>query len=162
MTRLILRTSLVAALAIGACASAPPQPVQQDQLAKAIAAPDRKQPPQVLSNATRELLRSRMASHTNDMADLVSAIMILEYPRIAERAAAIAADVNLARPLTNDATELNSSIPGSFFDYQDELKERARRLEATAREGSAFHVADAYGRLSETCVKCHAIYRASH
>jgi len=151
----------VSVLMAGACASTPPHPVQQDQLANAVAAPDRATPPAYLSNAARELLRNRMASHAGDMSTLVSAIMILDYPRIAERAAAIASDANLARPLSDDATELASSIPSSFFDYQDELKVRARTLEEAARQQAAFRVADAYGQLSQTCVRCHAVYRGA-
>lgn len=152
--------SLLASVAASSCATAPPpHPPQQDQLAQAIAAPDRREPPQYLSNTTRELLRKRMASHANDMAELVQAIMILQYPRIAERAAAIDAQVDLARPLSNDATDLASSLPTSFFDYQDDLKARARSLEDAAKAQGAFRVADAYGDLSKTCVKCHSVFR---
>ena len=123
--------------------------------------PDRHDPPEYLSNTTRELLRTRMASHATDMGELVQAIMILQYPRIAERAAAIAAQADLARPVSNDATDLASSLPPSFFEYQDELKARARTLEEAARAQGAFRVADAYGDLSKTCVKCHSVFRGS-
>ena len=158
---LLASLSLVAGVAAGSCATTPPHPPQQDQLAQAVAAPDRHEPPQYLSNTTRELLRARMASHANDMGELVSAIMILQYPRIAERAAAINAQVDLARPLSKDATDLASALPPVFFDYQDELKTRARALEEAAKAQGAFRVADAYGDLSKTCVKCHSVFRGS-
>lgn len=93
------------------------------------------------------------------MADLMSAIMVLRYPIIRDRAQAIADDVDLARPLTGDATELNALLPAKFFDYQDELRVRAHALQAAAAQSNAYAVADAYGRLSETCVRCHATYR---
>ena len=154
--------SLLAGGAVSSCATAPPPHApQQDQLAQAVAAPDRTGPPQYLSNTARELLRARMASHANDMSQLVQAIMILQYPRIAEGAAAIDAQVDLARPLSDDATDLASSLPSSFFDYQDELKARARALEAAAKAQGAFRVADAYGDLSKTCVKCHSVFRGN-
>ena len=51
-----------------------------------------------------------MVSHASDMNDLVSAIMILDYPFIADRAEKIASDVSLSRPVTGDATELNASM----------------------------------------------------
>jgi len=159
-----LQTTLAAltVLTAGSCATAPPpHPPQQDQLAQALAAPDRTDPPQYLSNTTRELLRARMASHANDMGELVQAIMILQYPRIAEKAAAIDAAVDLARPVSKDATDLASALPPSFFDYQDELKLRARALEAAAKAQGAFQVADAYGDLSKTCVKCHSVFRGN-
>ena len=137
-------------------------PAQQQQLARAVAAPDRAEPPVPISNTTLQLLRSRMASHANDMANLESAIMILDYPQIAERAGGIASDANLARPLTDDATELSSSIPPSFFDYQDDLRRWARALADAATEKSALRVGRAYGKVSETCVTCHAVYRGPH
>ncbi len=100
-----------------------------------------------------------MASHARDMGELVSAIMLLKYPEIAQRADAIAADVNLSRPVTHDATELNSSLPEKFFVRQDDLKAAARVLGDAARNLDPYRVANAYGRLSEGCVQCHADYR---
>ena len=154
--------SLVISAGLGqpSCATTKP-PVQQTQLARAVAAPDREEPPVPLSNTTRELLRSRMASHANDMNNLMSAIMILDYPRISERAGGIASDANMARPVTQDATELGSSIPASFFDYQDELRGWARNLADAADQKSAVRVGRFYGKVSETCVKCHAVYRGA-
>jgi cytochrome c556 len=143
-----------------ACASPPArQPPQQAQLAQAVAAPERPSPPEPLSPAARQLLKERMASHARDMGDLVSAIMVLDYPRIVERADTIAADVNLSRPISGDATELNSSLPEKFFVRQDSLRAGARALAAAARDLDPVRVADAYGRLSEGCVRCHADFR---
>jgi hypothetical protein len=146
---------------LSACASQSPssQPPQQAQLARAIAAPDRATPPEPLSPAAREILKVRMASHARDMGDLVSAIMILEYPRIVQKADAIASDVNLSRPITRDATELNASLPEKFFVRQDALRAGARALSAAARDLDPYRVAAEYGRLSEGCVRCHADYR---
>jgi hypothetical protein len=85
--------------------------------------------------------------------------MVLDYRSIDERAAKISSDANLARPLTADATELNTALPERFFDLQDQLKARAAALSAAAARNDALAVADAYGKLSETCVSCHASYR---
>jgi cytochrome c556 len=128
-------------------------------LAHALAAPDRVDPPEPLAPAARALLKERMATHARDMASLMSAIMTLEYSSIAIRAEAIADDANFSRPLTNDATELNAQIPEKFFFRQDDLKTAARRLAAAARTKNPYKVADAYGHLSETCVRCHADFR---
>lgn len=144
-----------------ACANqqAAAQPPQQAQLAQAIATPDRRSPPEPLSPAARAILKERMASHARDMGELVSAIMLLRYPDIVQRAEAIAANVNLSRPLTGDATELNSSLPEKFFVRQDDLKAAAKVLADAARDLDPYRVANAYGSLSEGCVRCHADYR---
>jgi hypothetical protein len=56
------------------------QPPQRAQLAEAISTPERHDPPEPLSLVARALLKDRMASHARDMGELVSAIMLLEYP----------------------------------------------------------------------------------
>ena len=73
------------------------------------------------------LLRGRMASHANDMSALMSAIMVLDYPRIGDRAEAIAADERFARPFTGDATELASALPEKFFLIRTTFASRPRR-----------------------------------
>src|SRR2546423_10700977 len=100
-----------------------------------------------------------MASHAGDMGQLMSAIMLLHYDEIHERAEDIAQDARFARPLTGDASELNSALPERFFVLQEDLRAQAGALAAAAAKANAFAVADAYGRLSETCVRCHATYR---
>ena len=50
-------------------------------------------------------------------------------------------------------------LPEKFFEQQDLLRARARTLAEAAHTMDAFRVADAYGRLSEACVRCHAVYR---
>jgi cytochrome c556 len=158
------RLTALAVWALGAsCASQTAnQPPQQSQLAQAISAPDRVgPPPETLAPAARALLKERMAAHARDMGELVSAIMVLQYDGIAARADKIAADVNLSRPTTNDATQLNAQIPEKFFVRQDDLKAAARNLAEAARSQNPYKVADAYGRVSETCVRCHADFRPS-
>lgn len=145
--------------ALAACASNAGDPPQQAQLSRALAPPKRLEPAQDLPEPARAIIRTRMASHASEMSELMDAIMVLDYPRIRSGADAIAHDVRLARPLTHDATELNAAIPTTFFDLQDELHGRAGVLATAAERQSAFEVADAYGRVSETCVRCHASYR---
>jgi cytochrome c556 len=100
-----------------------------------------------------------MSSHAQDMSQLVSAIMLLEYSEIITRADKIAGDVNLSRPTSNDATELNSSLPEKFFVRQDDLKAAAHALASAGRTANPYQVAVSYGKLSENCVRCHADYR---
>ena len=144
----------------GSCASPQAnQPPQMAQLTQAITPPDRPDPPEPLSPTARALLKDRMASHAQDMSQLVSAIMLLQYSEIITRADKIASDVNLSRPTSNDATELNASIPEKFFVRQDDLKAAAHNLAAAGRTGNPYLVAETYGKLSENCVRCHADYR---
>jgi hypothetical protein len=146
---------------LSACATtrtdAPPQ---QAQLAEALAPPSRLEPPAHLPGPARALLRTRMAGHAQQMSGLVSAIMVLRYDEIAERANTIAGDAYFARPLTGDATELNSALPEKFFSYDRELRVWASTLASMAEEKDALRVANAYGGMSQVCVSCHATYRA--
>jgi cytochrome c556 len=150
------------ALAAPGCATTAPaaQPPQQKQLTQAVSPPERLRPAEPLSEIARALLRERMASHDRDMGELVSDIMVLRYERIQAGAQRIAGDANLGRPLSADASELNSALPEKFFLYQDDLRLEARTLAEAAARQHAFDVADSYGRLSQVCVRCHATYRA--
>ena len=151
---------LAVLLPLSACASPQAyQPPQRMQAARAVETPKRNDPAEPLSPAARELLKARMGSHARDMNDLVLAIMLLDYLRIEQRGDQIADDVSLSRPLTNDATELNASLPEKFFVHQDKLKVEARALADAARARNPYQVAEQYGRLSEGCVRCHADYR---
>ena len=152
----------LAALVASACAdpNARNQPPQRAQQAEAIATPPRREPPpERLSPVALAALKARMASHSRDMDRLVSAIMVLDYADIARRANGIVADVSLSRPLSGDASELNASLPEKFFVRQDDLKMAARALSAAASALDPYRVADAYGKVSEGCVRCHADYR---
>jgi hypothetical protein len=147
----------VAAAVTASCAG--PQPPQQAQLAQAVDPPRRLRPPDELSETARAILRGHMAAHARDMGGLVSAIMLLHYDEIRDGALRIAGDASLSRPLSADATELNSTLPDKFFLYQDNLRLEARTLAEAAGRQQPYDVADSYGRLSQVCVRCHAAYR---
>jgi hypothetical protein len=135
------------------------EPPQQAQLTRAVSPPRRLEAPDYLPEAARSVLRTIMASHARSMGDLMSAIMVLDYPRIREDAEAVAFDASLSRPLTHEASELNALLPEDFFRQQDNLRAHARLLAEAATLQSAHAVANAYGSLSESCVRCHHIYR---
>jgi hypothetical protein len=162
MTRWFRSAAIALVAGTGACATSPQtQPPQQAQLTQAISPPDRLQPAEPLPGAAREILKQRMASHARDMGALVSDIMLLHYDDIGAGAGRIAADVSLSRPLSSDATELNSALPEKFFLYQDQLRLEARTLAEAAGRKQPYDVADSYGRLSQVCVRCHATYRGA-
>jgi cytochrome c556 len=144
-----------------ACAGrATREPPQQAQLTRAVSPPRRLEAPDYLPEAARSVLRTMMASHAGNMGDLMAAIMVLDYPRVHQAAEAVATDASLSRPLTHGADELNALLPEEFFRQQDNLRAYARTLADAATRQSPNGVADAYGRLSESCVRCHYVYRA--
>ena len=114
--------------------------------------------PEHIPDVARRLLSERMATHGQDMSDLVWAMLFVDERSVEDIARNIAAQPRLARPTTNDATELSSQLPPAFFDLQDDLGKSARRLADEARERNIDNMADAYGALTATCVRCHAAY----
>lgn len=111
-----------------------------------------------LSLTARALIRQRMANHSKQMTALVWAVVFVDYRESAQLAKLIANEPRFARPTTGDATELNSALPPRFFELQDQLRERALRLEVDARMNDAGAMAKSYGALAETCVACHDAY----
>jgi cytochrome c556 len=159
-TRSLVRSLLLGLSLTPACAGKSAQEApQQAQLTRAVSPPKRLEPPDYLPEAARAVLRTIMASHARNMGDLMSAIVVLDYPRIREGAEAVASDASLSRPLTHEASELNTLLPEDFFRQQDALRAQARVLSDAAARQSAFGVADSYGKLSESCVRCHYVYR---
>jgi hypothetical protein len=158
--------SLIRDLALGLCVlssacagKVTQEPPQQAHLTRAVSPPRRLEAPDYLPEAARSVLRTIMASHARNMGDLMSAIMVLDYPRVHEGAEAVANDATLSRPLSQEASELNALLPEDFFRQQDNLRAHARLLAEAATLQSAHAVADAYGSLSESCVRCHYVYR---
>lgn len=100
-----------------------------------------------------------MARHAQDLPALARACVNLEYGQAAELGRDIGGDANLARPLTGDATELNALVPEAFFTLQDQLRVEARAVAEAAARQDGEALAGAYGRLSATCVRCHAAFR---
>jgi|SRR5579872_4749589 len=135
------------------------RPPQQKQLLRAVESPTRKDPPVFIPEAARSLLRLRMASHAKDMRDLMSAVVNLRYFDAEALAGEIVDDTSLARPIGNDATELNNLLPAEFFALQDRARDDARAVAAGAHALSAIDLGKAYGHLSEGCVACHALFR---
>jgi hypothetical protein len=114
--------------------------------------------PQYLSQAARGVLQHRMLRHDDAMEDLTRATLVLDFDGAVEAADRVAAEPMLARPLTGDATELNAALPPRFFELQDQLRSDARSVSAAAARRDGLVLADAFGRLTRTCVSCHALY----
>lgn len=115
-------------------------------------------PPAHLPQAARQLLAERMLNHGSDMSDLLWATLFLDEDSVADIAEHIIQTPRFARPTTQDATELNAALPAEFFDLQDQLVERAEALAEAAQRQAPNEMAEAYGELTKTCVKCHSVY----
>lgn len=111
-----------------------------------------------LSVTARDVLRKKMERHGSDMDALTHTVLFLDDRGTAEVASRIAADARLARPLSDDATELNTQLPPRFFTLQDEERQFAAQLAAAAQRRDRAAMADAFGNLSRVCVQCHGVY----
>lgn len=110
-----------------------------------------------LPELARELLKKRMGRHGKDLERLTAAAVALDYDDAAASADAIAHEPRISRPEAMLDTA-NSLFPERFFELQDVLLVEAAALGAAARARDAEETSAAYGRLSATCVACHAVY----
>ncbi len=124
-----------------------------DAGASELAAPDSLPP------LARVLLRGRMHRHRDDMGALLRAVLLLQRPRVAELASQLADEPSLARPGDGSDT-LNAALPPHFFQLEAQLHEQAGEL-AEAAQGRADEavLAQRFGQLMETCVRCHQAYQ---
>lgn len=111
-----------------------------------------------LPESARMLLGDRMQHHGQAMSDIMWSVLFLDFEAAGEIAEEIAREPRIARPISRSAAELNSALPALFFDYQDQLVERAQRLAVATDTEDPETVSTALGALSQTCVRCHATF----
>jgi len=114
--------------------------------------------PEHLPESARALLTERMIDHGNDMSDLLWATLFLDDASVQDIAEHIRTSPRFARPISGDATELNTLLSEEFFALQDELVARADDLAESADRRDPEAMAAAYGALTQTCVRCHSVY----
>jgi len=123
-------------------------------------APDRHLPSaERLSEAARASLRSQMHAHGRGVLELTSTATLLDYDGVVVATDRVLAEPRLGRPLSGDATELNTSLPGRFYDLQDQLRTELGQLRAAAVARNPDDVAAQLANVSGTCVRCHDAYR---
>lgn len=109
----------------------------------------------------RASLRPRMQRHGADLNALNHRVVHGDYAETAAIARRIAGEPMIARPVgAEDATILNNALPEAFFTHQERLRARATVLADAATSGERADVAQAFGRLGETCVACHESFAA--
>jgi hypothetical protein len=99
-----------------------------------------------------------MQGHAEDMSRLLWSMLVLDREGVAQFAEVIALEPRLSRPSSPSEDTLNGRIPEPFFVLQDELARNANVLVAVASsvDPDPTVMANAYGALATTCVKCHA------
>lgn len=139
---------------------AAPAPIARDA-GRTPPSPRRLPPRRSLPPLARSILSQHMENHAFQMNELVWSVVFLEHEETRELAEEIANGPTIARPLPDGQTpsdDLSSMLPAQFFDLQDQLHARAKELADAARDEDDAAIAKAWGRLSESCVACHATY----
>jgi hypothetical protein len=104
----------------------------------------------------RGAIKSRMGRHGASLTGLGRAVVMLDLTTAARQARQIADEELVARSLDTDRK--NERAGESFGALQEELRARAARLAAEAGARNDLGVADAFGELAKTCVRCHRLY----
>ncbi|HVZ72866.1 MAG TPA: hypothetical protein VHJ20_10870 [Polyangia bacterium] len=116
-------------------------------------------PPANVTAATRAELRARMNRHGSSMSSLLRAVVLLDRRTVATMAQRIADEELLARQEERGLDRWRPLLPRGFFIEQDALRTAARELALAATDGSPDAVlADHFGALTRTCVRCHGAY----
>ena len=109
-----------------------------------------------LSEPARAALTTQMRTHARGMMELVSVVTLLDFEGVGTATQRLLDEPRVARPLTGDATELNSVLPARFFTLQDELRDELQALRSAAAAHDVDATADAFAATTRTCVHCHA------
>ena len=116
-------------------------------------------PPENVAASTRAELRARMDRHGNTMSTLVKAVVLIDRPTITTMAQRIADEELLARPDSQTFDRWRPLLPKAFFVEQDTLRATARALAQAAAQGEPDSLlAERFGTLTATCVRCHGSY----
>jgi len=116
------------------------------------------QKPEWIPVEAREMLAARMRRHGEEMMFLVVSVLILSYDSAESMAQEIADEPKIGRPVDGETNTINALLPPRFFEFQDELRDRADIVADAAHAKDHMRLVRAYGQLSETCVGCHATY----
>lgn len=106
--------------------------------------------------AARQVIRTKMNRHENQMRSLLSRAVLLDDDGVARIAGEIFDEPALARPLTG--SELNGLLPERFFVLQDEIKSRARRVVVASQRRDHAALADEIAGVMKGCIACHDAY----
>ena len=111
-----------------------------------------------LPEAARAVIQKTMARHGEHTWALTDAVTVLDYDSAIEHATRLVSGGTFARPLTQDATDMNARLPERFFELQYQLRASTDRLVVAARARDGEQLAAAYGQLVQVCISCHSVY----
>ena len=111
-----------------------------------------------LPKVVRNTLRRPMQHHAENLENLMWSTVTLDYETVSSIAKWLRTEPKLSR--TTEEDTVNRYIPTEFFDLQDTLHEAASELAIAADNRDDEAMADAYARLTVTCVRCHSLYLA--
>lgn len=114
--------------------------------------------PDYLPPLARQMLRTKMARHGDDMLQLVTAVTLLQRDRAKALANDIANEPRLVKPIAGGENDLNAALPLQLFTLQDELRMRAKAVADAANKPDDVALAKALGKVMETCVACHSAF----
>ncbi len=134
--------------------SEPPKVQEPPKVARTLHLPE----PVSFPAAARQALGRRMSEHADQLEWVLSAVLMLNYDLAARSATNLADDPKLAPPPPGDLDTLNAALPKRFFVLQAQLSKRARAVAAAAKAHDDVKLSQSVGRLTETCVACHAVY----
>jgi hypothetical protein len=117
-------------------------------------------PREELPPAVRALLHARMGRHAVVLRGLVEASLRLDHDGIAGAVDALLDEGALARPDPARPDLLNTTVPGRFFDLQDEMREGARALAAASAVRNDAAMATSFALVASSCIRCHAAFLA--
>lgn len=115
-------------------------------------------PPGYISSQLRELIDKRMEHHGESALALTMGVLLLEYDAVGSVAEQLAERPGFARPRPGADDVISNALPPRFFDFQDQLRARARALAKAAAARDTAKISAAYNKLTATCVACHASY----
>jgi hypothetical protein len=112
-----------------------------------------------MPSTTRANLRARMTRHGAAMSSLVKAVVLLDRATVRTMAQRIGDEELLARAEAADYDAWRPLLPKDFFVEKDALRSAARELaQAVANDEPDKVVAERFGALTGTCVRCHSAY----
>jgi hypothetical protein len=112
--------------------------------------------PERLSPVVRGVVQSKMTRHGQQLTDLITRVVLIDYDGIARVAGAIYDEPSLARPTAGD--QLNGALPERFFVYQDALRAEAKALVEIAARRDRPRLMESFTALTKTCLQCHDLY----
>ena len=114
--------------------------------------------PEHVTSETQAELHARMARHGETMTNLIRSVVLLDRPTIEALAIRIADEEIIARANKAAQERRRLNLPPEFFTEQTVLSGAARALAAAAEESDDVTLAERFGDLTGTCIRCHSVY----